>query len=130
MCGANGQSWNLFERIWVRAELGNVGTIVLAPMDSLIPTSRFVVLFHEFPRGDVRVSHWDLMLEDSGKLETWQLLAEPAPGKTVVAIKLPRHRLDYLVMKDPFTAIAVRFGACKLASSEAASIATLTATVC
>lgn len=67
-----------------------------AQLDSLFPKSRFVVLFHEFPPGSERANHWDLMLEDQGALETWQLSAAPAPGKTIAAIKLPRHRLDYL----------------------------------
>ncbi len=80
----------------MRAKLDEVGKIPFVQTDSLFPKARFVVLCHEFPPGSERANHWDLMLEDRGELETWQLSAAPAPGKIIAAIKLPRHRLDYL----------------------------------
>ena len=77
--------------------------------------NRFVVLFHEFPtnqpdsdafesdenRHRNRNSHWDLMLEADGKLETWSLAEQPIIGKTIKAIRLPAHRLAYLKYEGP-----------------------------
>lgn len=67
--------------------------------DVIQSNPRFVVLFHEIPPESGRANHWDLMLEYNGALETWAVDAEPRPGKTVSAIKLPQHRLDYLVFE-------------------------------
>jgi hypothetical protein len=57
---------------------------------------RFVILRHETPAGDPRPGHYDLMLEQSGVLWTWVLTRLPAGGETVIAQRLPDHRLAYL----------------------------------
>lgn len=62
---------------------------------------RFVVLFHEFPIGHNRANHWDLMLEQGGRLLTWALPEMPAIGKSIAARRLPDHRLEYLNYEGP-----------------------------
>lgn len=57
---------------------------------------RFVVLLHETPPGYPRGTHFDLMLEHAGLLRTWALEKLPAAGESVVAERLPDHRLAYL----------------------------------
>jgi len=57
---------------------------------------RFVVLWHETPAGYPRGSHFDLMLEQGEALRTWALENFPAPGESVIAERLPDHRLAYL----------------------------------
>jgi hypothetical protein len=60
------------------------------------PPSRFVVLFHQLPPGNLRGDHWDLMLEQDGKLLTWSLTEPLEPGKSIAAERLADHRIDYL----------------------------------
>ncbi len=87
---------------------------------------RFVLLRHEFPAGDARASHWDLMLEHEGRLRTWALASLPESwrgvlggpaastggcgggrdgtssfGPDVQAQRLPDHRLTYLHYEGP-----------------------------
>lgn len=57
---------------------------------------RYVILTHDHP-----FPHWDLMLEQNGRLRTWRLLSEPAIGSVVPAEPLPDHRLDYLTYEGP-----------------------------
>ena len=64
---------------------------------------RYVILFHETPAGFERPTHWDLMLEFEGRLATWALAEEPAPGKAIAAEKLADHRLAYLDYEGPVT---------------------------
>lgn len=66
-------------------------------------SNRFVVLFHEFPPGHRGSNHWDLMLEQNGKLLTWALSQLPAVGKSIPAQRLPDHRLDYLNYEGPIS---------------------------
>lgn len=47
------------------------------------------------PESD-RDTHFDLMLEAKGVLETWALAALPAVGRTTTAERLADHRVDYL----------------------------------
>jgi len=63
--------------------------------------SRFVVLFHAFPPRIHLTSHWDLMLEQDGRLLTWSLPESPEPGKTISAKRLPDHRIEYLDYEGP-----------------------------
>jgi hypothetical protein len=63
--------------------------------------SRFVVLLHEFPPAHARARHWDLMLEEDGKLLTWALSESPQPGNSIPATPLPDHRIDYLQYEGP-----------------------------
>jgi hypothetical protein len=64
-------------------------------------TLRYVILRHEMPAGAERASHWDLMLERAGVLRTWALEAEPGEHRTIPALALPDHRLDYLTYEGP-----------------------------
>jgi hypothetical protein len=57
---------------------------------------RFVVLHHETPADHERTSHWDLMLESDGVLQTWALDRPPKTGESIPAEPLPDHRLAYL----------------------------------
>lgn len=57
---------------------------------------RFVVLLHETPPGYPRGTHFDLMLEQAGVLRTWALEKLPAADESVMAERLPDHRLAYL----------------------------------
>jgi len=57
---------------------------------------RFVVLLHEPPPGYSRGTHYDLMLEFGPVLRTWALSELPVVGRTLVADRLPDHRLAYL----------------------------------
>ncbi len=52
---------------------------------------RFVILTHDWP-----FPHWDLMLEEEGKLLTWRLLDEPRLGDPLRIEKSADHRLEYL----------------------------------
>ena len=45
--------------------------------------------------------HYDLMIERSGALATWQLPEPPSMGRTVRARRLPDHRLAYLTYEGP-----------------------------
>ena len=62
---------------------------------------RFVVLHHLTPPNAPRGSHWDLMLERDGVLETWSLGEPPAPESSQVACKLGDHRVHYLDYEGP-----------------------------
>jgi len=57
---------------------------------------RFVILRHETSAGFPRESHFDLMLERAGALQTWAMEKLPAQGEGVSAERLPDHRLAYL----------------------------------
>jgi len=57
---------------------------------------RFVLLLHETPAGYPRGTHFDLMLEHDAVLRTWAMDRWPAAGESVLAEKLPDHRLAYL----------------------------------
>lgn len=62
---------------------------------------RFVILRHELPIPHERQSHWDLMLEESGTLHTWQL-PQPLDVQVDTAVRqLPNHRLAYLDYEGP-----------------------------
>lgn len=76
------------------------------------PQDRFVILFHQFP--DVahaslskslpknRLSdHWDLMFEWEGELWTWASESDPFKSDNLLAVELPRHRLEYLNYEGP-----------------------------
>ena len=79
---------------------------------------RFVILYHEFPDGHPRQSHWDFMLEPEpsaggeAKLKTWALEKSPLdwlkasesgePQKAKIqATRLPDHRRHYLTYEGP-----------------------------
>ena len=62
---------------------------------------RFVVLRHELPPDSPRGSHYDLMLEAGGVLQTWACEKLPRLGQTVAAERLPDHRLAYLDYEGP-----------------------------
>jgi hypothetical protein len=62
---------------------------------------QFVILRHEMPAGAERRSHYDLMLERDGVLQTWALEDEPAPGAQIAAERLADHRLAYLSYEGP-----------------------------
>lgn len=62
-----------------------------------------VILFHEFPPGNSRASHWDLMLEHDDCLATWALGDFPQPGKRIQATQLDDHRIDYLRYEGPLS---------------------------
>jgi hypothetical protein len=62
---------------------------------------RFVVLRHELPPGSSRTSHYDLMLELGGVLQTWACDELPAAGRSVLAQRLADHRLAYLDYEGP-----------------------------
>ena len=57
---------------------------------------RFVILQHIMSSHSVRRSHYDLMLEDNGKLITWAIPDLPCAGLQTSATKLPDHRLAFL----------------------------------
>ena len=62
---------------------------------------RFVILRHTLPSGDRQGTHFDLMLEDEGKLLTWALPDLPQAGREFIAMQLPNHRLAYLDYEGP-----------------------------
>ncbi len=62
---------------------------------------RFVVLRHELPPGSPRTSHYDLMLEQEGVLQTWACDEQPAAGRPALAQRLADHRLAYLDYEGP-----------------------------
>ena len=76
---------------------------------------RFVLLRHECPPSYKKPSHWDLMLEQSDSLATWELRELPAcwarlldvrqasTSDTVSAVRLPDHRLAYLEFEGPLS---------------------------
>ncbi len=64
--------------------------------------SRFVILWHAIPPGSKwssasgRISHFDLMFEDSEHLVTFELPKLPIPGERVPICRLCDHRCHYL----------------------------------
>lgn len=65
---------------------------------------RFVVLHHELSPEDSRPSHWDLMLEDDGCLQTWELPRPPADADGWFECRqLIDHRLEYLNYEGPIS---------------------------
>ena len=62
---------------------------------------RFVVLHHLAPPTDPREPHWDLMLEQDDKLETWALPAPPTAELTQPVQRLADHRIRYLDYEGP-----------------------------
>jgi hypothetical protein len=87
-------------------------------------SQRFVLLRHELPKSASKTSHWDLMLENHGKLLTWQLQQLPSghfPSEfsTLGIVRLPDHRLHYLgyegtISGDRGVVSRVDFGVYKL----------------
>ncbi len=59
-------------------------------------TVRFVILEHDHPQ-----RHWDFMVEAGDALRTWRLLAEPLPGRCVLAEASFDHRKAYLDYEGP-----------------------------
>lgn len=53
--------------------------------------NRFVILEHDWP-----FLHWDLMLEDAGRLLTWRILSQPVLNHELQIEASPDHRLAYL----------------------------------
>ena len=79
---------------------------------------RFVILYHEFPDGHPRQSHWDFMLEwepkvkGENRLRTWALEQSPlevfaeleaASEIEIPAIRLEDHRAHYLTYEGPIS---------------------------
>jgi DNA polymerase Ligase (LigD) len=69
---------------------------------------RFVLLRHELPASARRKSHWDLMLENHGKLLTWEVAELPNEGlpaafASIGIVRLPDHRLLYLDYSGPIS---------------------------
>jgi len=64
---------------------------------------RFVILRHTLPAGDRQGTHFDLMLEDDGKLLTWALPELPRAGDDLIATQLPDHRIAYLDYEGPIS---------------------------
>ena len=62
---------------------------------------RFVILRHELPPSQDRISHFDFMLEMGSVLRTWSHLEMPAEGTTIRFDALPDHRLAYLEYEGP-----------------------------
>lgn len=63
--------------------------------------SRFVILRHAAPDG----VHWDLMLEQDGRLATWRLPSEPhgAAARPIVCVRIGDHRRDFLDYEGPIS---------------------------
>lgn len=64
---------------------------------------RFVLLWHETPKNWERPSHFDLMIECDGSLETWELVADFCEHQTSFCRELPDHRKDYLDYEGPIS---------------------------
>lgn len=62
---------------------------------------RYVILQHIMPSGSGRESHYDLMLQEDGKLITWAIPELPRAGLKTTATNLPDHRLAYLDYEGP-----------------------------
>jgi hypothetical protein len=58
---------------------------------------RFVVLYHDSPRGE----HYDFMLEVDGVLKTWALTEPPRDGMNADCDALADHRIGYLDYEGP-----------------------------
>lgn len=63
---------------------------------------QFVILCHTLPDDAARASHFDLMLEDEGKLLTWST-AELPMARSQPADELAAHRLEYLRYEGPIS---------------------------
>ena len=81
-----------------------------------MPT-RFVILHHRIDGGE----HWDLMLERTEALMTWQLLCEPVDriSLPIPARRIGNHRVAYLeyegpVSRDRGSVVRVDAGAVKI----------------
>lgn len=64
---------------------------------------RYVVLEHTGTETYKPGRHWDLMLETSGALQTWELDHIPEAGGRGRALRLADHRLDYLDYEGPIS---------------------------
>ena len=64
---------------------------------------RFVILQHVTPPGSERETHYDLMVEQNGKLLTWAIPERPCAGLRSIATQLPDHRLAYLDYEGPIS---------------------------
>src|SRR6188768_807681 len=64
---------------------------------------RFVILQHVTPPESERRTHYDLMLEQDGKLLTWAIPERPRAGLKMAATRLPDHRLSYLDYEGPIS---------------------------
>lgn len=64
---------------------------------------RYVILKHITPPESERGTHYDLMLEQDGKLLTWAIPEPPRAGLRTSVTKLPDHRLDYLDYEGPIS---------------------------
>lgn len=64
---------------------------------------RYVILHHTTPPGYRQGTHYDLMLEEDGKLLTWALAELPRVGLQIQAVRLPDHRLGYLEYEGPIS---------------------------
>ncbi len=56
----------------------------------------WALLFHEFPPGHARESHWDLLIREGEVLRAWALDRNPLEHEHCRATALPDHRLLYL----------------------------------
>lgn len=73
---------------------------------------RYVVLRHEINPDSTNISggasHWDLMLQDEGKLLTWAIERLPNLSKSdelnaIPCKQLARHRIEYLDYEGPIS---------------------------
>src|SRR5687768_14660009 len=64
---------------------------------------RYVILQHITPPEAERGTHYDLMLEQDGKLVTWAIPEPPRAGLRTSATKLSDHRLAYLDYEGPIS---------------------------
>ncbi|MCS6976772.1 MAG: hypothetical protein NZM31_07140 [Gemmatales bacterium] len=60
---------------------------------------RWVLLYHDWPPD----SHYDLMLQDGGRLLTWRLPEVPRSGVELTAERIADHRLIYLDYQGPIS---------------------------
>jgi len=84
------------------------GNQTLEEFEKKFPSFQFVVLYHQFPPGSNRKSHWDLLLEqpnpDSFQLLCFEVSAPPQNWeKTTSAKRLPDHREIYLTYEGPIS---------------------------
>ena len=70
-------------------------------------SGRFVLLHHHFPLADARKSHWDLMLQQSSNLLTFQIPTLPAAisdcQQKLNVLRLSDHRIRYLDYEGPIS---------------------------
>lgn len=66
--------------------------------------SRFVILQHVPPAAHIRPAHWDLLIEHGGAFATWWISHWPKRGDTVIATRLPAHRLEYWSLEGAVSA--------------------------